>query len=230
MPYKIPHVLTKKEANSLMLSWGRPDKVLAARDRCLLEVGYGCGLRVSELVGLRVNQISAEYLRVIGKGDKERAIPIGRKAREAVSSWLVLRPDHGEAQGRLLVGRNGRPITRVGAFQIVRECARRVGLADVSPHTLRHSFATHLLEGGADLESIRLMLGHADISTTGLYLHCSAEHLRGAIALFDKARPTRKPTRRDRVARLEDELARFESAARHPWSWANQRARKHPHT
>ena len=176
-----------------MLSWDRPDKVLAARDRCLLELGYGCGLRVSELVGLRVNQIGAETLRVIGKGDKERIVPIGRKAREAVAAWLPLRPDKGETQGRLLVSRNGRPLARGVAFQIVRECAKRVGLANVSPHTLRHSFATHLLEGGADLESIRLMLGHEDISTTGLYLHCTVEHLRATVALFDRARKPWRP-------------------------------------
>lgn len=207
-----------------MLSWGRSDPALAARDRCLLELGYGCGLRVSELIGLRVNQLGAEYLRVIGKGDKERIVPIGRKAREAVAAWLPLRPDNGETEGRLLVSRYGRPLTRGGAALIVSECAKRVGLTNVSPHTLRHSFATHLLEGGADLESIRDMLGHADISTTGMYLHMTVEHLRAAIALFDRARPARKPTRRDGVARLEDELARLEGAERHPWRWANQRA------
>ena len=193
--YRIPRVLTQKEAQRLMLSWDRPDKVLAARDRCLLELGYGCGLRVSELVGLRVNQIGAETLRVIGKGDKERIVPIGRKAREAVAAWLPLRPDKGETQGRLLVSRNGRPLARGVAFRVVSECAKRVGLSNVSPHTLRHSFATHLLEGGADLESIRMMLGHEDISTTGLYLHCTVEHLRATVALFDRARPPRKPWR-----------------------------------
>ena len=194
MTLRLPRVLTQKEAQRLMLSWDRPDKVLAARDRCLLELGYGCGLRVSELVGLTVNQVGAEYLRVIGKGDKERIIPIGRKAREAVADWLPLRPDKGETQGRLLVSSYGRPLTRAGAALIVSECAKRVGLKGISPHTLRHSFATHLLEGGADLESIRDMLGHADISTTGMYLHMTVEHLRAAIALFDRARPARKPT------------------------------------
>lgn len=210
-----------------MSSWDRPDKVLAARDRCLLELGYGCGLRVSELIGLRVNQLGAETLRVIGKGDKERIVPIGRKAREAVEAWLVLRPDNGETEGRLLVSRKGRPLTRAGAALIVGECARRVGLANVSPHTLRHSFATHLLEGGADLESIREMLGHAAISTTGLYLHCTVEHLRGTIALLDQARPARKPTPKAEVVAVSFEVAVPFPDGAHPWRWANQRAREH---
>ncbi len=136
-----------------MLSWGRRDPTLAARDRCLLEVGYGCGLRVSELVGLTVNQVGAEYLKVLGKGSKERIIPIGRKAREAVAAWFPLRPDKGETEGRLLVSRHGRPLTRGGAALIVAACAKRAGLKGISPHTLRHSFATHLLEGGLTLKA-----------------------------------------------------------------------------
>ena len=226
-----------------MLSWDRSDPTLAARDRCLLELGYGCGLRVSELIGLRVNQLGTDTLRVVGKGDKERIVPIGRKAREAVAAWIPLRPDHGETEGRVLVSRKGRPLTRGGAFRVVSECAKRVGLSNVSPHTLRHSFATHLLEGGADLESIREMLGHEDISTTGLYLHCTLAHLRET---FNRCHPRAKgspkltlssftnhkepPPLSPPPPTLKDEVARLEGAERHPWTWANQRAREHLHT
>ncbi len=167
------------------------DPVLGKRDKALLELAYATGLRVSELVSVKVGQLSPDgLLKVLGKGDKERIVIVGQKARNSLGVYLALgrpRLDKGESRGRLLLSKSGRPLTRQGVWLIVKECARRANITKpVSPHTLRHSFASHLLEGEAGLDVIQALLGHADISTTQTYLHVSIEHLRKAAQLHPR--------------------------------------------
>lgn len=179
----LPEVLSLREVEAML---GSPDisEPLAWRDRALLELGYGAGLRVSELCGLEIADLHLQdsLVRVLGKGAKERLVPIGRQVIGAVSVYLnTTRPllDRGRTAGRLLLNARGQPLSRVGAWGIVKEHARRAGIAKrVTPHTLRHTFATHLLEGGADLRAVQEMLGHADLSTTQIYTHVDREYLR----------------------------------------------------
>ena len=151
----------------------------ALRDRALVELLYGAGLRVSEAVGLEKGSVALEerVVRVLGKGDKERLVPLGRPAAEAVRRYLALGRPHLDRRYRpeLFLNARGGPLTRAGAFLILRKLADRAGLEPgrVHPHLLRHSFATHLLEGGADLRSVQEMLGHADLGTTERYTHVS---------------------------------------------------------
>jgi integrase/recombinase XerD len=179
----LPDVLTVEETERLLASPSL-DEPLAFRDRALLELAYGAGLRVSEWISLGVKDVLMEdgLVRVFGKGSKERLVPIGRSAIGAVAIYLrELRPrlEAGQGKGVLLLNARGRPLTRMGAWKILRKYVERAGIAKrVSPHTLRHSFATHLLEGGADLRAVQEMLGHADISTTQIYTHVDREYLR----------------------------------------------------
>ncbi len=161
---------------------------LGLRDRAMLEVLYSTGLRVSELVGLRVADLDTKVgcVRCIGKGDKERIVPVGRKALATVESYLREARPQLMAKNRIAVGapplflnRRGGPLSRVGVWKILSGYGRRAGLRmSMTPHMLRHSFATHLLERGADLRSVQLMLGHADISTTQIYTHVVEERLK----------------------------------------------------
>jgi integrase/recombinase XerD len=179
----LPDTLTVREVEAML---GAPslDEPLAWRDRALLELAYGAGLRVSELCGLELNGLLLEegLVRVFGKGGKERLVPIGRGTIGSVSVYLsVLRPtlDRGRTGSRVLLNVRGEPLSRVGAWGVVKRCAERAGIQKrVTPHTLRHSFATHLLEGGADLRAVQEMLGHADLSTTQIYTHVDREYLR----------------------------------------------------
>lgn len=159
------------------------------RDRAIIEVLYSTGLRVSELVGVRVSDIETRMgcLRCIGKGDKERLVPIGRKALDVVQQYLEVgrpallqgRGPNAAATPYLFINRSGKRISRIGIWRILTACGRRAGIRSaLSPHKLRHSFATHLLERGADLRSVQLMLGHADISTTQIYTHVVEERLK----------------------------------------------------
>jgi integrase/recombinase XerD len=179
----LPETLSVTEVEALLAAPGLDD-TLAWRDRALLELAYGAGLRVSELCDLGLaNLLMAENLvRVFGKGGKERLVPIGRNTIGAVSVYLhTLRPnlDRGQSKSRVLLNARGTPLSRVGAWGIVKRAAERAGLTkSVTPHTLRHSFATHLLEGGADLRAVQEMLGHADLSTTQIYTHVDREYLR----------------------------------------------------
>jgi integrase/recombinase XerD len=160
------------------------DEPLAFRDRALLELAYGAGLRVSEWIGVGVRDLLLEdsLVRVFGKGSKERLVPIGRTAVGAIAVYLrELRPrlERGQGKGVLFLNARGTPMTRMGAWKLLRKYVERAGLEKrVTPHTLRHSFATHLLEGGADLRAVQEMLGHADISTTQIYTHVDREYLR----------------------------------------------------
>ena len=180
---KLPDVLSQAEVQRLL---NAPDglKPSGLRDAAMLEVLYAAGLRVSELIHLKVQdvQLEAGFVRVMGKGSKERIVPIGQYAREKVLFYL----EH--ARGRmvkersspyLFVARAGRPLTRQGFWKLLRRYARAAGLfKKVTPHSLRHSFASHLLEGGADLRAVQVMLGHADISTTQIYTHVAKDRLK----------------------------------------------------
>jgi integrase/recombinase XerD len=185
----LPDTLSVRDVEALLAA-PDIDQPLAWRDRTLLELAYGAGLRVSELCGLLMTDLllTENLVRVFGKGGKERLVPIGRSVIGAVSVYLhQLRPelDRGRTQGRLLLNGRGQPLSRVGAWGIVKRAAARGGLRKrVTPHTLRHSFATHLLEGGADLRAVQEMLGHADLSTTQIYTHVDREYLRSVHKRF----------------------------------------------
>ena len=184
----LPGFLRLEEVDRLLTL---PDTatLLGLRDRAMLELLYSTGLRVSELVGLRVGDLELKMgcVRCIGKGDKERLIPVGRQAIAAVESYLTAarsrllrtRRAHGPAVPFLFLNRSGTKLSRVGVWKILSAYGRRAGLRGrLTPHKLRHSFATHLLERGADLRSVQLMLGHADISTTQIYTHVIEERLK----------------------------------------------------
>jgi integrase/recombinase XerD len=185
----LPEVLTVDEVERLVRAPSLDDS-LAFRDRAMLELAYGAGLRVSEWITLAVRDVLLEDLvvRVFGKGSKERLVPIGRAAVGAVAVYLrELRPrlEKGKGRGVLFLSARGEPMTRMSAWRILRKHAAAAGIEKaVSPHTLRHSFATHLLEGGADLRAVQEMLGHADISTTQIYTHVDREYLRGVHRQF----------------------------------------------
>jgi integrase/recombinase XerD len=182
---KLPNVLSMSEVQHL-LAQPRGDEPTAIRDRALLELMYASGLRASETIGLEVGDIDLKNgtLRARGKGSKERLVPVGGKAATALSAYLRgARPKllSSAGENRLFVNFRGGPLTRQGLYKIVQRHARSAGLADrMSPHTLRHSFATHLLAGGCDLRSVQEMLGHADVSTTQMYTHLSGEDLKRA--------------------------------------------------
>jgi integrase/recombinase XerD len=188
---RLPQVLTREEVARL-LAEPRGTDPRALRDRALLELMYACGLRASEAIGLQVGDLDLVegVLRARGKGAKERLVPVGRQAIAAVRTYLErgrprlveLRPEP-----HLFVNQRGTGLTRQGLYKIVQGHARGAGLDDkMSPHTLRHSFATHLLAGGCDLRSLQEMLGHADLATTQIYTHLSAERLKDA---YFKAHP-----------------------------------------
>ena len=180
---RLPGVLTSREVEDL-LRQPDPARPLGNRDRAMLELLYATGLRVSELVHLSVNDVNLEvgYVRTKGKGARERIVPIGQAARQTLKEYLegprrnwALR----SSDATLFLGRGGREITRQGFWKILRKHAQATGIAKrITPHTLRHSFATHLLERGADLRSVQSMLGHVDIATTQVYTHVSREHLK----------------------------------------------------
>ncbi len=195
----LPETLTVAEVERLLeaAGTGARDEDVALRDRALLELLYASGLRISEALGLDADDLSFEggFVRVIGKGDRERLVPVGEVALDWLSAyasgpraaWLAIahvRPAHG---GPVFLTPRGRRLARQQAWSVVKRAAAAAGLGDrVSPHTLRHSFATHLLEGGADLRVVQELLGHASISTTQLYTHLTRERIR---EMYARAHP-----------------------------------------
>ena len=180
---KLPEFLSRDEVDRL-LDAPDPDHALYWRDRAILEFLYATGVRVSELVDLPLSSLDLEegFALVFGKGSKERLVPIGAPALRALRRYLgEVRPviDTGSGQGRVFLNARGRPLRRESVWKLVRQAARRAGIGKaVSPHTLRHTFATHLVEGGADLAAVQELLGHADISTTQIYTHLDRAYLR----------------------------------------------------
>jgi integrase/recombinase XerD len=180
---RLPHVLSRDEVFAILEA---PDEthLLYWRDRALLEFAYASGVRVSELIALKTRDVSFEegLALVFGKGAKERVVPVGRSALRTLDVYLrEVRPKlaTGKAEGAVFLNARGRPLSRMGVWHILKEAVRRAGVKKrVTPHTLRHSFATHLLEGGADLAAVQEMLGHADIATTQIYTHVDREYLR----------------------------------------------------
>ena len=180
---RLPEFLTKEETQRLLNS-PNPQKSLYWRDRSILELLYASGVRVSELVGLLISGLDLDdsFITVFGKGGKERIVPVGVPALLTLKRYLSeLRPklDQAEGRGHVYLNARGRPLTRESVWKLVRDSGRRADInKNVSPHTLRHTFATHLLEGGADLAAVQEMLGHVDISSTQIYTHVDREYLR----------------------------------------------------
>lgn len=200
VPQGLPKALSEEEVNRLLAAVVGEDTV-ARRDRAILEVLYGTGLRISELVGLSLTDVSLDegLLRAYGKGSKERVVPVGRMATQALAAWLsssgrgAMTPERwarrGDAEAVFLNTRGGR-LSRQGAWGIVRRYGEKVGLGGrLTPHVLRHSCATHMLDRGADIRAVQELLGHASISTTQVYTKVSTERLR---QVYDQAHPRAK--------------------------------------
>ncbi len=187
---KLPDVLSEEEIDRIIsgIDMSKPE---GHRNKAIIEVIYGCGLRVSELIGLRISDLHIEkgFIRILGKGNKERLIPIGEKAVVAIRNYL---PDRSslenidrESRDILFLSRRGRKLSRVMIFTIIRELVSRLGIKKrVSPHTFRHSFATHLIERGADLRAVQEMLGHESVLTTEIYTHLDRNFLRDTINIY----------------------------------------------
>jgi integrase/recombinase XerD len=184
LPKKLPDVLNPDEVDEILK---QPDTAsdLGLRDRAILETMYATGMRVSELIGLKRSSVDERegFVRVFGKGSKERIVPIGRSALKWLRRYLlkvrVRLARDGNGQETLFLNARGKPMSRMSVWNIVRASSTRSGLEkEVHPHTLRHSFATHLLEGGADLRAVQEMLGHSDIATTQIYTHIDREYLK----------------------------------------------------
>ncbi|MBW2249318.1 MAG: site-specific tyrosine recombinase XerD [Deltaproteobacteria bacterium] len=180
---KLPDVLSVEEVR-LLLSIPDTNTPTGSRDAAMIELLYAAGLRVSELINLKLQAVNMEagFVRVFGKGSKERIVPIGLFAKEKIAAYLkTARPLilKNIVSGYLFVARAGKPMTRQGFWKLIKRYALRAGFnKKITPHSLRHSFASHLLEGGADLRAVQLMLGHVDISTTQIYTHVAREHLK----------------------------------------------------
>ncbi len=180
---KLPQVLSPAEIELLLKA---PDtgRSIGVRDAAMLELLYAAGLRVSELVKLKLQDINLEagFVRIFGKGSKERIVPIGSHAREKINTYLkTARSEHLKQSNSpyLFIARAGRPMTRQGFWKLLRRYTLQAGFGKkITPHSFRHSFASHLLEGGADLRAVQIMLGHVDISTTQIYTHVTRDHLK----------------------------------------------------
>jgi integrase/recombinase XerD len=188
---KIPEVLSYPEIQRMLdgIDLSLPQ---ANRNRAILEVLYACGLRVSELVNLKMSNLFLEagFIKVIGKNDKERLVPIGAEARKRLLIYIenerkLLKNIKSSEENIVFLNRRGHRLTRVMVFYIIKECAENAAIVkNISPHTFRHSFATHLVEGGADLKAVQDMLGHESITTTEIYTHLDSEYLKETLYLF----------------------------------------------
>lgn len=181
----IPEVMTIEEVD-LLLAQPKSEDFIGARDRAILELLYATGMRVSELCSLKITDLSDTFVKVSGKGRKERLIPVGRRAIEAIDHYLVhFRGKAENSQDPLFISQKGKPIHRISVWSRIRAYARSAQIAKtISPHTLRHSFATHLLENGADLRLIQEMLGHEDIGTTDRYTHLANSRVKASFKAF----------------------------------------------
>jgi integrase/recombinase XerD len=183
----LPQFLTEDEINQLLAA---PDITTeeGIRDRALLEVMYAAGLRVSELVSLKQSDVDIQAGLVVchGKGSKERRVPLGKSAIQWIQRYNAIRAGYGKPSLPQLFVNGGKPLTRQFAWAMIKRYAKKAGVKDISPHTLRHSFATHLLQHGADSRSVQALLGHSDISTTQIYTHITDRHLRNS---YDKHHP-----------------------------------------
>ncbi|UCF57032.1 MAG: site-specific tyrosine recombinase XerD [Deltaproteobacteria bacterium] len=183
LPQRLPGVLSRHEVD-LLLSQPDVSNHRGQRDKAMLELLYATGLRVSELVGLNISNINLEagYVRMVGKGSKERMVPMGSRALEVLRAYLSegrVRLLKNKSSSSLFLNSRAEPITRQGFWKIIKKYGRKAGIKkEITPHKLRHSFASHLLEGGADLRSVQVMLGHADISTTQIYTHITKKRLK----------------------------------------------------
>lgn len=198
---KLPVFLTVEEVVAL-LDAPDPKTLAGIRDRAMIEVLYATGLRVSELVSLGLNDVNLVdgYILAFGKGNKERVIPLGKKAIEALKTWLEgprLSVLKGRESKALFVSPRGKALTRMGFWKLLRRHARGAGIKKaISPHKLRHSFATHLVERGADLRAVQAMLGHADLGTTQIYTHVDSRRLR---AMYDDKHPRSKAPKKNKL-------------------------------
>ena len=188
-PKRLPRAITVSEIEALLVAASADQTPKALRDRALLELLYGCGARISEAVGLDVDETDLEsgMVRLLGKGSKERVVPVGSYAREALAAYLVRsRPAlaaAGSGSPALFLNSRGGRLSRQSAWTVLRTAAQRAGIsAEVSPHTLRHSFATHLLDGGADVRVVQELLGHASVTTTQVYTLVTVDRLREVYA------------------------------------------------
>lgn len=190
MKRKLPEVLTFEEIERMMAAIDLT-KAEGGRNKAIVETMYSCGLRVSEVTGLKISHIYADagFIRVFGKGDKERLVPIGKKALNCIGIYqqdirchLPVNPKYNDI---LFLNKKGGALSRVMIFYIIKDLARKAGIAkNISPHTFRHSFATHLIEGGADLRAVQQMLGHESITTTEIYTHIDRDYLRDTLQRF----------------------------------------------
>ena len=179
----LPDVLTVAEVDAIISTFDMTT-VKGCRDNAIVEVLYSTGLRVSELITLRINDLffGEGYIRVIGKGDKQRIVPVGSAARDKIQLYMELRRPKRSSEATLFLNNRGEPLTRVMVFTIIKQAAMLAGIdKSISPHTLRHSYATHLLEGGANIREVPELLGHESISTTEVYTHVNRKHLRGVV-------------------------------------------------
>lgn len=206
----LPEVLSLQEIEDLLATIDQ-SKAEGVRDRAIIEMLYSCGLRVSELCQLKLSSLFLEegYIRVHGKGRKERLVPISSQAINCLRQWFVMRQTikarPGEEDFVFISAKRGRRMSRISIFVAIKEYARRAGITkDISPHTFRHSFATHLFEGGANLRAIQAMLGHEGIATTEIYTHISQQHLRTAMEHHPR---NRRALQEDARANDADETA-----------------------
>lgn len=179
----LPDILSTEEIDRIIAAVDR-STAKGRRDSAMLEVLYSCGLRVSELTSLRLGDLffGEGYIRVTGKGDKQRLVPVSAVARDKIQCYLDERPRKFAGADTLFLNNRGKALSRVMVFTIIRDAARRAGIdKTISPHTFRHSFATHLLEGGAGIRQVQEMLGHESIVTTEIYTHLDGEHLRETV-------------------------------------------------
>lgn len=179
----LPDVLTVEEIDAMLATFDMTTSK-GCRDSAIVEVLYSCGLRVSELTSLRIQDLffGEGYIRIVGKGDKQRLVPIGSVARDKIQLYMEYRTPRSSSEPTLFLNNRGTPLTRVMVFNIIKQAALLADIdKQISPHTLRHSYATHMLEGGANIRQVQELLGHESILTTEVYTHVNRKHLRGVV-------------------------------------------------